>query len=289
MKIYKRENDLVLDIPIEQINIIDTLDCGQCFRFTKTSNNTMTGIAHGRVLSLTQTKNEIVFHDTSQDDFNDIWVNYLDLHTDYNPLKTLLSSDDTLKKALEYAGGIRIVRQDSFEALLSFIISQNNNIPRIKNSINKLCKKFGKNIIDDVYAFPSVDDLHNLSKEDFSDIGLGYRDDYIIDCVNKIKNGELNLENIKNMDIEDARITLRTIKGIGPKVAECALLFGFYRIEAFPIDTWIKKALKYYYPNGFPVQFQDYAGIAQQYIFHYIRTCKDAVPEELKSGKSKNK
>ncbi|MFZ2538944.1 MAG: DNA glycosylase [Oscillospiraceae bacterium] len=282
MNLYKKGNDLVLGISVEDINVVDTVDCGQCFRFTKTSDNEITGVAHGRILSLTQTQTDIIFHDTTEDEFHQIWCNYFDLDTDYSSLKAMLSKDNTLKKALGYAGGIRIVRQDSFEALLSFIISQNNNIPRIKASINKLCKKFGKNIIGDIYAFPSVDALSNLSKEDFSDIGLGYRDDYIIDCVCKIKNGEINLENIKEMSIEDARAALRTIKGIGPKVAECALLFGFYRVEAFPIDTWIKKALKYYYPDGFPIEFQNCAGIAQQYIFHYIRTCKDAVPDELK-------
>ncbi|MEG0693786.1 MAG: DNA glycosylase [Oscillospiraceae bacterium] len=282
MNFYKKGIDLVLDIPIEDINLIDTLDCGQCFRFARTSDNGITGIAHGKILKLTQTKNDITFHNTTKEEFSQIWRNYFDLETDYLSLKTILSKDETLQKALQYAGGIRILRQDSFEALVSFIISQNNNIPRIKASIDKLCKKFGQNINDDIYTFPSIEALSDLKKEDLVDIGLGYRDDYIVDCVAKIKNNEIDLENIKQMDIDEARMALRTIKGIGPKVAECALLFGFYRVEAFPIDTWIKKALKYYYPDGFPVEFANYAGIAQQYIFHYIRTCKDAIPEELK-------
>ena len=282
MSFYIKESDLILDIPIEDLNIIDTLDCGQCFRFAKTSETSIIGIAHGKILSLTQTPNSITFHNTTKDDFCQIWWHYFDLDTDYCVLKNNLSKDITLQKALEYAGGIRILHQDSFEALLSFIISQNNNIPRIKASIDKLSKKFGTKITDDIYTFPSLEDLSNIKKEDLSDIGLGYRDDYIIDCVAKINNHEIDLDSIKTMDIESARLTLRTIKGIGPKVAECALLFGFYRIEAFPIDTWIKKALNYYYPLGFPAQFTNYAGIAQQYLFHYIRTCKDAIPDELR-------
>lgn len=282
MNVYNNGNDLVLDISINDINIIDTLDCGQCFRFAQSSDNEITGIAHNKILKLTQTDNQIIFHDTNESDFFNIWNNYFDLDTDYNTIKTSLSEDDTLKKALKYGGGIRILRQDKFEALLSFIISQNNNIPRIKSSIDKFCKKFGQNICDDIYNFPTINSLSGLKKEDLSDIGLGYRDEYIVDCVQKISSGEIDLDNIENMNIEDARTTLRTIKGIGPKVAECALLFGFHRVEAFPIDRWIKKALIYFYPDGFPSQYNDIAGIAQQYIFHYIRTCENAIPDEYK-------
>lgn len=282
MNIQKRGNDLILSIGMDELNLADTLDCGQCFRFTKMSPNTLTGIVHGRILSLTQTQTDITFYDTTAEEFRAIWCSYFDLDTDYDSIKAALSKDLTLQKALKYAGGIRILQQDSFEALLSFIISQNNNIPRIKASIDRLCKKFGQHIEGELYAFPDVAALSSVKKENLADIGLGYRDDYILDCVAKIHSGEISLEAIKKMPLEEARTTLRTIKGIGPKVAECALLFGFYRIEAFPIDTWIKKALKYYYPNGFPTEFERYAGIAQQYIFHYIRTCEDAIPAEFK-------
>lgn len=282
MEITMKNTDLVLNIPIDEINIADTLDCGQCFRFAKNPDNTMTGVAHGRILNLTQTQTEIIFHDTDAREFKRIWNDYFDLNTNYAAIKQGLRKDITLKNALEYAGGIRILRQDSFEALLSFIISQNNNIPRIKGSINKLCKKYGNHIEGDIYSFPDFQSLSQIKKEDLSDLGLGYRDDYLVDCIDKIKSGCFNLESIKTMEIEEARKSLRTIKGIGPKVAECALLFGFYRVEAFPIDTWIKKALKYFYPDGFPMEYNEIAGIAQQYIFHYIRTCKDAIPQEYR-------
>lgn len=282
MQPVKRFNDLILPVSINQINLADTLDCGQCFRFGINPDKTISGVAHGRVLNLTQTEDEIIFHDMSPEEFEQIWRGYFDLETDYEALKNLLSKDLILSMALEYAGGIRILRQDSFEALLSFIISQNNNIPRIKGSINKLCRKFGSHIEGDIYSFPQIEQLYDIKKEDLSDLGLGYRDDYIVDCVSRLKSGEFVLDAIKSMPIDDARTSLRTIKGIGPKVAECALLFGFYRVEAFPVDTWIKKALTYYYPQGFPEEFKEIAGIAQQYIFHYIRTCKDAIPAEYR-------
>lgn len=279
---YENGADFVLRISRDILNIKDTLDCGQCFRFYNSAEDEMTGIAFGRRLVVKQTDEEIVFKDTTEAEFNEIWYSYFDFGRDYSAIKEAFSRDDTLKKAISYASGIRILKQDSFEALISFIISQNNNIPRIKGSIEKLCRRFGKEIGDGLYAFPTVEDLKDVKKEDLADLSLGYRDDYIIDCVKKIVSGEVSLDEIRTAEIDEARKILRSIKGIGPKVCECVLLFGFCRAEAFPIDVWIKKALCYFYPDGFPAEFESVKGIAQQYIFHYIRTCGEAIPIEFK-------
>lgn len=276
MKIEFDEKNTYLHISKQELNLSDTLDCGQCFRWSKQNENEFIGVVQNKVIKLKQTQEEIMFYETSKQDFYSFWINYFDLETDYKAIHKELSFDETIKTSLEYAGGIRILKQPCFETLCSFIISQNNNIPRIKGCIDKLCRKFGTHIIDDYYSFPTAEVLASLEKQDLQGLSLGYRDDYILDCAKKVVNNEINLEEIKTLDINEAREKLRLIKGVGPKVAECALLFGFYRVEAFPIDTWIKKVLKYYYEDGFPKKAEPYAGIAQQYLFHYIRTCPNA-------------
>lgn len=267
-------NNLILTIPKTELNIIDTLDCGQAFRFKAVSDSEIEGVAFKKYLRLSQTDDEICFYDTTQEDYDLIWKNFFDLNTDYVTLKQDFSKDKVLKEAIAYASGIRILQQDNFEILLSFVISQNNNIKRIKNSIDKLCKKYGEEILPNHYAFPTIEQLANITKEDLSELGLGYRDDYIVDCVQKVYSGEIKLEDVAKMSLEDAKKELLKIKGVGPKVCDCVLLFGFYKTECFPVDTWIKKVLAEYYPKGFPKKYSETAGIAQQYLFHYMRTKK---------------
>ena len=266
-------NDLHLEMHMNSLNIADTLDCGQCFRFKADNEEktSFTGVAFNKILTVTQCESEIIFKNTTEKEFDEIWSSYFDLDTDYDSIKKSLEFDKTIKSAMDFAGGIRILKQDKFEALCSFIVSQNNNIPRIKGSIEKFSARFGKEVGENLYTFPIIGDLVGLKKADLVDLSLGYRDDYIVDCVEKITSGELDLDEITTMEMSLAREKLRTVKGIGPKVAECALLFGFHRLEAFPIDTWIKKVLATYYKDGFPEEIKDLAGIAQQYLFHYMR------------------
>lgn len=271
MEKYMQGNDLHLMVKSDVLNIADTLDCGQCFRFKIDSDNGFHGVAFGKYLKIMQTDDEVIFINTTATDFDEIWYSYFDFTNDYDSIKKTLSFDETIQKAIEFAGGIRILKQDKFEALCSFIISQNNNIPRIKGSIEKLSVRFGTKLQDGIYTFPTIEQLNDVKKEDLQELSLGYRDDYIVDCVQKISSGELSLDEVVTMDIVSAREKLRTIKGVGPKVCECALLFGFHRLEAFPIDTWIKKVLAAFYKDGFPKQANEWAGIAQQYLFHYIR------------------
>lgn len=272
MEIYTNNNNVYVKVDKNSLNFADTLDCGQCFRFAVNGDGSVTGVAFGKQLTVSQTDSELVFHDTMEADFRNTWLPFFALDIDYDAIKKSLDFDETLRLAMDFAGGIRIIRQSHFEALCSFIISQNNNIPRIKGSISRLCERFGDKLCDtdSVYTFPTPKRLNGITTADLAGLGLGYRDAYIVDCVEKIASCELDLEDICTMDIALARETLRKIKGVGPKVAECALLFGFHRLEAFPIDTWIKKVLEKFYPNGFPAM-NEYAGVAQQYLFHYIR------------------
>lgn len=271
MNTYADNNDIIIEIPRFEYDLSDTLDCGQCFRFKEEPAGTFRGVAHGRLLELVQTEDYIRLKDTTKDTFETVWREYLDLDGDYKAFKLMFSKDQTLALAIARAGGIRILKQDSFETLISFLISQNNNIPRIKKSIERLCQKFGEMITPELYSFPTPKVLAAAGQEGLSDLGLGYRDRYLADCSKRVAEGRLNLVELCTLPIADARKKLLEVTGIGIKVAECSLLFGFHRLEAFPVDTWMKKVLERYYPNGFPTEFESLAGVAQQYLFHYIR------------------
>lgn len=245
----------------------DTLDCGQAFRWTKTEKG-YSGYFLNHFLELEDAGDAIIFRNTSEDDFKNIWTEYFDLNTDYTCLKELFSQDRTLKKACEFAGGIRLLKQDSWETVCSFIISQNNNIPRIKKIISNMCSVYN--------GFPTAQQLACETVESIDFLKTGFRAKYIIDSAQKISSGNINLNEISKMPLEAAQKELMKIKGIGPKVSSCILLFGMYRTDAFPVDVWIKRALAEYYPDGFPKYLDKYKGIAQQYLFHYIRNKKNS-------------
>ena len=177
-----------------------------------------------------------------------------------------------LKEASAYAPGIRILQQEPWEALCTFIISQNNNIKRIKGIVNRLSTSFGNKIGDtDFYTFPKAETLAKLTPDDLAPLRAGFRNKYIIDASQKVATGEVDLEKCKIVPYDDARAELCKIKGVGNKVADCTLLFGMHRIEAFPIDVWMRRAMEKLFPNMTGEDFGEYAGIAQQYIFHYAR------------------
>lgn len=257
--ILLRQSDFALD---------DTLDCGQAFRWEKISDNAYQGAFLNKKLTISCENGADLFrlHDTSEQDFLTVWKDYFDLDTDYGEIKRRLCADETLSKACAYAGGIRILRQDSWEALSSFIISQNNNIPRIKGIIGRLCEHYG--------GYPSAEQMRDETVDSLGYLRSGFRAKYLVDAVSKVLSGELALESIRTLSLDEARNKLMTIKGVGPKVADCALLFGFYRIDAFPKDVWVKRVLSQWYPHGLPECTNGLEGIAQQYLFHYIRSLK---------------
>ncbi|MCQ2455394.1 MAG: DNA-3-methyladenine glycosylase [Clostridia bacterium] len=248
-----------------------TLDCGQSFRWVKKDNGWV-GVAFNKKLVIKEEKGTIILENTSKEDFLNIWYDYFDLGRDYAKIIEEIKSDAILNKASAFGSGIRILNQEPFETLCSFIISQNNNIPRIKGIIERLCKKYGEKIENDLYAFPTAEVLSRLSVEDLADIRMGFRAKYIIDAANKVYNGEVNLNNLYGADTDFARQELMKIKGVGPKVADCTLLFSLKHFKAFPKDVWIKRAMEILFPEGLPKCAEEYGGIVQQYIFFYSRS-----------------
>ena len=255
---------------VANFNLAQTLDCGQAFRWSQKENGVWSGIAFGRYIELCEKDGNIIISGSNQADFENVWANYFDLDRDYNQIIKDVSVNETVKKAAEYSSGIRLLNQEPWEALCSFIISQNNNIPRIKGIVERLCENFG-NKINGGYTFPSAKTVAKLTVDDLAVIRSGFRAKYIIDAAQMVASGEINLSELKNTDYDTAREKLMTIKGVGPKVADCMLLYGLSRIEAFPRDVWIKRALTQMFDGQLPECAVQYAGIVQQYIFHYIR------------------
>ena len=188
-------------------------------------------------------------------------------------IKSSVSSNEILKKATDFSDGIHILRQEPWEAVCSFIISANNNIPRIKGIISRLCENFGKQVADGLFTFPSAERIAALTLDDLAVIKSGFRAKYILDAAQKFSRNQIDVEALYTLSIDEARNALMTIKGIGPKVADCALLFGWGRVECFPVDVWIRRAMNHFFgENGLPNEAVEYAGIVQQYLFYWART-----------------
>ncbi len=254
--------------------LADTLDCGQAFRWKRDENGVWSGIAKGKLLELYSDDNgNIVLKNTTLSEYNSVWKEYFDMDRNYGEIISEISSNEILKSAAEFGKGIRILKQEPFETVCSFIISQNNNIPRIKGIIERLTENFGEKITGG-YLFPTAKKLAELSVEDLAPIRSGFRAKYIIDAAKKYAAGEIDESILRDGDINSARLELEKIKGVGPKVADCVLLFGYGRIEAFPRDVWIKRAVQVLFDGNLPTEAEKYAGIVQQYIFHYARITK---------------
>ncbi len=261
-------------VGINNFNLADTLDCGQAFRWSQCDDGCWQGVAYGRYLKISIENKKLILHDTNFDEFEAVWRKYFDLDRDYDYIKSILSADETLKKAAEFAGGIKVLRQDAWECLCSFIISQNNNIPRIKGIINRLCESFGEPICNGMYAFPSAERIAKLTLEDLAPLRSGFRAKYILDAAKRVASGEIDFEKISAMKSDAARSELTKIYGVGDKVADCVLLFGMAHINVLPKDVWIKRVLSELYDGALPDFVSPYAGIAQQYLFHYARMTK---------------
>ncbi len=256
---------------IKDFELKDTLMCGQCFRFKEQEDGSFWGVAKGREITLKKHGDSLIIF-TSEEDFLSIWKVYFDLDLDYGRVKEDLSKlHPTLAEAARFAPGIRILCQEPFEALISFIISQNNNIKRISGIIERLCALCGEEIREGVYKFPTAQAMANLSVEDLAPIRAGFRGKYIVDAGAKVRSGEVDLKALEALGYNEAKAELMKIKGVGSKVADCVLLYGFHKLEGFPMDVWMKRAMAVLFPNLEGSAFGKYAGIAQQYIFHYAR------------------
>ncbi len=271
----------------KELSLKDTLLSGQCFRVGECNGIWTVKAGVGASLrTLT----------VSQDDLSPItedpfWSNYFDLGLDYECLKSRFSQlSPVMAKACSYALGIRILNQDPWEALCSFVVSQNNNIKRIMGIIERMCNFYG-GACSGEGGFPEVSTLADASEDDLRAIGLGFRASYIVNTAKAVLYGDIDLDALKTMDIDAARACLMKVKGIGPKVADCALLFGCHRLDCFPMDVWMKRAMAEFFPNEDKSIFGEYAGVAQQYIFHYARTsgyfAKDSAANDEPSSKEK--
>ena len=246
---------------------------GQCFRMVKCGEK-YSLVAFGRYLELSQSGDDISIECT-QEEFDTIWKSYFDMGTDYgNIIKSIDAQDNYLTRAADFGKGIRILRQDLWEMIISFIISQQNNIKRIRKCINFICEKYGEKRVSaggaEYYDFPTPKALADASADDLYACNLGYRSRYIHETALSVYRGDIDLEALPNMDYAAARSELLKLCGVGAKVADCICLFALHKTEAFPIDTHINKVLAAQYPSGFPFEkYSNYSGILQQYIFYY--------------------
>ncbi|MFV0399370.1 MAG: DNA-3-methyladenine glycosylase family protein [Oscillospiraceae bacterium] len=254
----------------------EILDCGQAFRWRAIGEDSYEGVACDRFLRLSMEGDRLLFHGIGMEEFEAVWRDYFDLSRDYGALRERLAADPVLEKAMAFAPGIRVLRQPPWEALCSFILSQNNNIKRIKGLVERFCDCFGEER-EGIRAFPTPERIAALEPDDLAPVRAGFRAKYLVDAARRVVSGEVSLSLPYTLPIDEARAHLMQIHGVGVKVADCALLYGFSRVECVPKDVWINRVMEQLYPDGFPEELADVAGIAQQYLFHYARCCPDAL------------
>lgn len=257
------------DIPF---SLQKTFECGQCFRF-ENEDGIFTGVALGKKLRAYEKDDVVVLENVTRSEYETVWAAYFDMHRDYAAVNAALGRRcPVTAKAVECAAGIRLLCQDPWETLCSFILSQNNNIPRIKGIIKRLCENFGEEI-GGGRAFPGAKALALAGADVIqSTTRCGFRAGYIHDAAQKVAAGEFDLAAVKNMNYADARAYLMTLRGVGPKVADCVLLYGYAFFDAFPKDVWIKRVIDKYFGDDFDEKrFAPYGGIAQQYLFYFER------------------
>lgn len=260
-----------------------TLKCGQAFRWNEEEDGTFTGVVSKAVVNAAQVGETLCIRISTKmctpSDVvltEDFWKNYFAVDVDYDGLHSLYRRNKNLGKCVDYAPGIRVLRQDFYETLISFIISQNNNITRIGSIIKKLSSLYGEEVGESkcgekLYSFPEASVLSKLSVEDLAPLRAGYRTPSIIGGAKLVSSVFFEEAKLMEMSLQDARELLMEAKGVGPKIADCVLLFGLGRFDAFPVDVWMRRAMSTLFPDGLPKYVLPSAGIAQQYIFHYMR------------------
>ena len=285
MKLYEKDNLVILE-DVENFDTKAIFTCGQAFRWYEEKDGSFTTVHLGRVLNVLNKDDKVIFKGTNLEEFNEIWIDYFDLNTDYQSIRKSLANNEILANAMEYGKGIRILNQNHFEMLISFIISANNMIPRIRKSIEVISMRYGKFICEDenrkYYSFPTVEELSKATVEELREFAkVGFRDKRIFDTVNMIKNENIDLDSFENLETDVLREELLKFSGVGNKVADCIMLFSYKRGEVFPVDVWIKRVMEeLFIKEETPVKkiskeadriFGKYAGYAQQYLFYYGR------------------
>lgn len=283
MKITYFDGNIYLD-EVSDFSVEQTLECGQCFHFVKIGNNEYGISAFGKLLHIKQEDERVVLYNTTIEDFENVWKKYFDLDRDYGEIKRiLLSRDDKLKEAIDTMWGVRILNQDFFETMISFIISQNKQIPHIKQIVAAISRKYGgflgKIGEEEFYSFPDVNTLKEVTVDDLRELKVGFRAPYIYDAIQKCLSGEMVEGIFDGLNSEAAMLELMKIKGIGEKVANCVMLFSLGKRDAFPVDVWIKRIMEHlYFHEETPKEiirkraydmYGEYGGYAQQYLFYY--------------------
>lgn len=291
--IVEKENSLILK-NMEDFEPKHIFECGQAFRWHIEEDGSYTAIHRGKVVNVKRKGEDIVFLNTTRKDFENIWFDYFDLGRNYSKIKKTLSKDPILKEAIKFGKGIRILNQEPFETTISFIISANNQIPRIKKSIDLISKGFGEYIgkfrEQEYYSFPTASVLAKADEEDLKEkYKVGFRAKYIVESSRMINEGRVDLNKLYELPSDEAQEILMTLPGVGPKVSSCILLFAFQKTDSFPVDVWVKRVMEYFYfkkdtklkdISDFAYEkFGPLAGYAQQYLFYYAR--------ELGIGKNK--
>ena len=257
----------MIEIRSNDFNIAQIADSGQCFRIFEQSNGVWETIAFGKSLKIYVRDDNTHIFECDSNEYNELWRNYFDMQRNYGEIKARIRAvgDIYLTNAVDFGYGMRILNQDLWEVIISFIISQQNNIPRIRGIIKRLCAPYG-------LRFPTPQELALFSEDDLIKIGLGYRARYVRNIAIAATEGRLSFDNLRKMTYYDAVAYLKKFDGIGEKVANCIALFGLRKLEAFPIDVWIKRILQQQYGGTFDTaKFPGYAGLVQQYMFYYER------------------
>lgn len=307
-KNIKFNDDKVIIEGVKNFNIKQILECGQCFRWDKISDTNYIIIAFERVIEVIQEDDNIIILNSNEEDFNNIWLKYFDLERNYDEIKEELAKDEILRKSVEFGYGIRILNQDPFELLISFIISARNSIPSIKKTVKKICEEWGEKIEykgNTYYTFPKPQNIKGATLEEIQSTGASFRSKYIVDTIGKVNQAlevkedyiknkdkyeerpeilDFDLEYIKNLNDDECHIALQKFMGVGAKVADCIMLFSMAKHSAFPVDVWVKRAMIHFYVapdvslNKMRVfardKFGKFSGMAQQYLFYYARENK---------------
>ena len=293
--VVEQQNSIIIE-DVKDFNIKQILECGQCFRWERITDTNYIIVAFRRVIEVVQEGNKVIIYNTNMKDFNEIWKSYFDLDRDYGVIKEELSKDELLRKSVEFGYGIRILNQDPFEILISFIISARNSIPSIMKTIKKISEKWGDKLEykgNIYYAFPTPEQLKKATLDEIKETGASFRSKYIVDTIGNVnaaieakQKGELteelrqfDLDYIKSLPSDECHKALQNFMGVGAKVADCIMLFSLGKHSAFPVDVWIKRAMIHFYLapdvslNKIRVfgreKFGELSGLAQQYLFYY--------------------
>lgn len=264
----------MVKLTLENFNLAQICQSGQCFRMKEKSENLYSVIVGRHYLELEQQGEECIFY-CDDAEFHDFWKAYFDLEGDYaSYIGKIAPNDSYLNNAAEFGRGIRILRQDLWEMIVSFLISQQNNIARIRRCIENICERYGEKLVnahgETFYAFPAPEALACLEENALMECNLGYRSKYVVRTARAVASGEFDLEAVGQMSYGEAREALLALFGVGEKVADCICLFALHKLEAFPVDTHIRQALQIHYKRGFPKRrYQGIQGVLQQYIFYY--------------------